>query len=113
MPDLIQAHENPSVAADRHDELMRALHKLEMDLIHASKEIEDLKEEAGTFCEWMRKDSQNSQWYYENREELKQLVDSAKWVKTLRRAVAWLIGAVAGTIMVVQQVEIWLREHMQ
>lgn len=106
-------HDNPSLPANRHDEIMRELHKLEMYLVHASKEIEDLKEEAGTFCDWMRRDSEKSQWYYDNREEIKTLVESAKWVRTLLRAVAWLIGAVAGTVMVVQQVELWLREHMR
>ena len=105
-------HDNPSLPANRHDEVMRAMHKLELELAHAMREISDIKDEADNFCEWMRKDAEKSQWYYDNRDELKQIVDSAKWVKTLRRAVAWLVGAVAGTIMVVQQIEIWVREHM-
>ena len=114
MADLIHpARENPSVPASRHDELMAALYKLEMELAHALHEIDDLKEEASTFCEWMRRDSEKSQWYYDNRDELRGLVESSKWVKTLRRAVAWLIGAVAGTIMVAQQIEVWVREHLR
>lgn len=106
-------HDNPSLPANRHDEIMRELHKLELELQHALREIADVKEEAGIFCDWMRRDSEKSQWYYDNRDEIKTLVESAKWVKTLRRAVAWLIGAVAGTVMVVQQVELWVREHMR
>ena len=114
MADLIHpARENPSVPASRHDELMAALHKLEMELAHALHEIDDLKEEASTFYDWMRRDSEKSQWYYDNRDELRGLVESSKWVKTLRRAVSWLIGAVAGTIMVAQQIEVWVREHLQ
>ena len=113
MADLIHAHDNPSVSAGRHDELMAALHKLEMELAHALHEIDDLKEETSTFCDWMRRDSEKSQWYYDNREELRGLVESSKWVKTLRRAVAWLIGAVAGTVMVAQQIEVWVREHLR
>lgn len=106
-------HDNPSLPANRHDEIMCELHKLELELQHALREIADVKEEADAFCDWMRRDSEKSQWYYDNREEIKTLVESAKWVKTLRRAVAWLIGAVAGTVMVVQQVELWVREHMR
>lgn len=87
--------------------------ELELELQHALREIADVKEEADVFCDWMRRDSEKSQWYYDNREEIKTLVESTKWVKTLRRAVAWVIGAVAGTIMVVQQVELWVREHMR
>ena len=114
MADLIHpARENTSVPAGRHDELMAALHKLEMELAHALHEIDDLKEEVSTFCEWMRRDSEKSQWYYDNRDELRGLVESSKWVKTLRRAVAWLIGAVAGTVMVAQQIEVWVREHLR
>lgn len=106
-------HDNPSLPDNRHDEVMRELHKLELELAHAVREIDDLKEEATTFCDWMRRDSEKSQWYYDNRDELRGLVESSKWVKTLRRAVAWLIGAVAGTAMVAQQVEVWFREHLR
>ena len=114
MADLIHpARENPSVPASCHDELMAALHKLEMELAHALHEIDDLKEEAGAFCDWMRRDSEKSQWFYANRDELSGLVESSKWVKTLRRVVAWLIGAVAGTIIAAQQIEAWVREHLQ
>ena len=115
MADLIHAHheDNPSIPASRHDELMRAIHKLEMDVAHATHQIGELREDANHFGDWMRQDVQRSQWYYDNREELRQLVESAKWVKTFWRAVAWLIGAVAGAVMVAQQVEIWVREHIQ
>ena len=106
-------HDNPSLPANRHDEIMRELHKLELELQHALREIADVKEEADTFCDWMQRDTQRSQWYYDNREEIQQLVESAKWVKTLRRAVAWVIGAVAGTLMVAQQLENWYREHLR
>lgn len=115
MSDLIHAHQqdNPSVPASRHDELMRAVHKLEMELAHLTHEMGELREDASHFGDWMRRDTEKSQWYYDNREELRQLVESARWVKTFRRAVAWLIGAVAGAIMVTQQIEIWVREHMR
>ena len=115
MSDLIHPHppDNQSVPASRHDELMRAIHKLEMDVAHATHQIDELREDANHFGDWMRQDTENSRWYYNNRDELRQLVESAKWVKTFRRAVAWLIGAVAGAIMVAQQIEIWVREHIQ
>lgn len=115
MSDLIHAHQqdNPSVPASRHDELMRAVHKLEMELAQLTHTMGELREDANHFGDWMRRDAEKSQWYYDNREELRQLVESAKWVKTFRRAIAWLIGAVAGAIMVAQQIEIWVREHIQ
>lgn len=115
MSDLIHAHQqdNPSVPASRHDELMLAVHKLEMELAHLTHTMGELREDTNHFGDWMRRDSEKSQWYYDNREVLRQIVESAKWVKTFRRAVAWLIGAVAGAVMVAQQVEIWVREHIQ
>lgn len=115
MSDLIHAHQqdNPSVPASRHDELMLAVHKLEMELAHLTHTMGELREDANHFDGWMRRDSEKSQWYYDNREELRQLVESSKWIKTFRRAIAWLIGAVAGAIMVMQQIEIWVREHIQ
>lgn len=106
-------HLNPSVPAGRHEEVMHELHKLDVDLAHIRHEISDLKEEADRFCAWMQEDTIKSAWYYQNREELQGLVEGAKWVKTLRRAVAWVIGAVAGVVMAAQQMEIWWREHVK
>lgn len=104
---------NHSVSAVRHDEVMHELRQLDVDLAHIRHEIADLKEETDRFCAWMQEDSLKSAWYYDNREELRGLVESAKWVKTLRRAVAWVIGAAAGVIMAAQQMEIWWREHVR
>jgi hypothetical protein len=113
MDDLAKHPEPRSVSAHRHDELMQHLHNLEMELATARHEIRDLKEEAEEFCTWMREDSEKSAWYYANREELVALVESAKWIKTFRRAVAWLIGAAAGVVMAAQQLEVWWREHVK
>lgn len=112
MADLHYPSGNPSVPDSRHDELMHAIHQLELEINHTSHELTELREYANHFGDWMRKDSQKSQWYYDNKSELQALVESAKWVKTLRRAVAWTIGAAAGTIVAAQQLEIWIREHL-
>jgi hypothetical protein len=113
MDDIARHPESRSIAANRHDELMHHLHTLEMELAHARHEIADLKEEADQFCQWMKSDTEKSQWYYDNRMELVALVEGAKWIKTLRRAVAWAIGAAAGIVMAAQQLEIWWREHVK
>jgi hypothetical protein len=107
------AHHNQSIEANRHSELLHAIHTLEMELANARHEIADLKEEADQFCRWMKSDTEKSQWYYDNRMELVALVEGAKWIKTLRRAVAWIIGAAAGVVMAAQQLEIWWREHVK
>ena len=72
-----------------------------------------MREEADRFCTWMQNDSEKSEWYYDNRSELVQLVESSRWVRATRKAVAWLIGAAAGALMAAQQLEIWLREHFK
>jgi hypothetical protein len=114
MDDL--AHHHPdarSVAANRHEELMHHIHSLELDLANARHEIRDLKEEADEFCRWMKLDSEKSAWFYLNQPELQSLVEGTRWIKTFRRAVAWVIGAAAGVVMAAQQLEIWWREHVK
>ena len=101
----------PSVLANLHDELLSHLHRVEMDLANMNKEIITLRAEADTLIAWMRSDTEKSQWYYENRGELKAVVESSRWVKMTRRALAWLFGAIAGVVMAIQQIEIWVREH--
>ena len=101
----------PSVLANQHDELLSYLHRVEMDLANMNREIITLRAEADTLIAWMRSDTEKSQWYYENRDELKAVAESSRWVKMTRRALAWLFGAIAGVMMAIQQIEIWVREH--
>lgn len=106
-------HASASVLANRHHEVLEMLHRMDMRLAQIDREIEGLREEADRFCTWMQNDSEKSAWYYDNRSELVQLVESSRWVRATRKAVAWLIGAAAGALMAAQQLEIWLREHFK
>ena len=109
----------------RHDhaDAMAHLRQLELQLaslsrelgdtrVHNAHEIADIKEEIENFCAWMRNDSMKSAWFYQAEEDLRQLVESTRWVKTTKRIVAWIGGGVVGIIMAWNAVEIWVREHL-
>ena len=80
--------------------------------VHNEHEIADLKEEIERFCAWMQNDAQKSAWFYQAEADLRQLVESTRWVRTTKRIIAWIAGAAVGIIMAWNAVEIWVREHL-
>ena len=115
-----------AVADDRrqdHIDAMAHLRQLELQLaalsrelgdtrVHNEHEIADLKEEIERFCAWMQNDAQKSAWFYQAEADLRQLVESTRWVRTTKRIIAWIAGAAVGIIMAWNAVEIWVREHL-
>lgn len=95
--------------AGQHGELSRELSASKSHLEH---EIEDLKDEVENFCKWMQAETKRSAWFYQAQPQIKQLVDSAIWVKTTRKFLAWIVGAILGTIMAISTVEIFVRDHL-
>ncbi len=106
-----------------HADAMAHLRQLELQLarlsrelgdtrVHNAHEIADIKEEIGKFCEWMQNDSAKSAWYYSAEADLRQLVETNRWLSTTKRVLAWIGGGLVGTILVWNAVEIWIREHL-
>ena len=86
--------------------------ELRDDRAHNEHEITDIKEEIENFCQWMQDDSQKSAWFYQAEEDLKQLVESTRWVRTTKRLLAWIGGVVVGSIMAWNSITIWIRENL-
>lgn len=80
--------------------------------VHTEHEIQDLKDEISRFCKWVEQDAVKSAWFYTARDDLQQLVESARWIKVTKRLVAWGTGALVGAIMAWNAAEVWIREHM-
>lgn len=106
-----------------HADAMAHLRQLELQLaalsrelgdtrVHNAHEIADIKEEIENFCAWMRNDSMKSAWFYQAEEDLRQLVESTRWVKTTKRLVVWTAGVVAGIIMAWNAVAVWIKENL-
>jgi hypothetical protein len=109
----------------QHDHLvaMAQLRQLELQLaslsrelgdsrVHNAHEIKDLKEEIANFCAWMQNDAQKSAWFYAAEADLRQLVESTRWIRTTKRIVVWTVGAVVGTIMAWNAAVVWVRENL-
>jgi phosphate uptake regulator len=80
--------------------------------VHNEHEIRDLKEELASFCAWMQDDSKKSAWFYEAEADLRQMVESTRWVRTTKRIVVWLVGAAVGTIMAWNAAAVWIKENL-
>lgn len=79
---------------------------------HMEHHIDELKNQVQELCAWTQIDSIKSAWLYESETELKQIVEGTRWVKTTNKLVAWVVGAVAGTIMALSAVEVFIKEHL-
>ena len=110
-------------ASEDHREHQQQLRMLEAQLaalareigdarIHHAHEIGDLKEAVEKFCVWMRDDSQKSSWFYQAESDLRQIVETNRWLTTTKRVLAWIGGGAVGIIMVWNAVEIWIRDHL-
>ena len=106
-----------------HLDAMAHLRQLELQLaalsrelgdtrIHNAHEIADIKEEIDKFCSWMLNDSVKSAWYYSAEADLRQLVETNRWLSTTKRILVWIGGGLVGIIMAWNAVEIWVREHL-
>lgn len=79
---------------------------------HIDHHIDELKNEVQELCTWTQIDSIKSAWLYESENELRQIVEGARWVKMTQKLVAWVVGAAAGTIMALSAVEVFIKEHL-
>ena len=106
-----------------HSVAMAHLRQLELQLValsrelgdtrvHNEHEIKDLKEELANFCAWMQEDSKKSAWFYGAEADLRQLVESTRWMKTTQRIVIWVIGTAAGIIMAWNAAAVWIKENL-
>ena len=95
--------------AGQHGELAR---EVAASRVHLEHEIEDLKDEVEQFCKWMQADSKRSAWFYQAQPQIKQIVDSALWVKATQKLIAWIVGVLLGTIMAISTIEVFIRDHM-
>jgi hypothetical protein len=80
--------------------------------VHHEHEFRDLKEELARFYEWMQEDSKKSAWFYAAESDLRQVVESNRWIKTTQRIVIWAAGAIAGTIMAWNAAAVWIKENL-
>ena len=114
------------VADDRrqdHLDAMAHLRQLELQIaslsremgdtrVHNEHEIADLKEEIAKFCAWIQNDGQKSAWFYSAEADLRQLVESTRWVRMTKRIIAWIAGALIGIIMAWNAGAVWIKENL-
>lgn len=111
-------------ARQYHTDVMNYLHSLEKQHIALSRElgdakthtehhIQELTDQVQELCTWTQIDAIKSAWLYESEQELKQIVEGARWVKLTQKLIAWVAGTVAGSIMALSTVEVFLREHLK
>ena len=51
-------------------------------------------------------------WFYEAEPDIRQIVESTRWLKTARKILAWMLGSFLGAIMAYSTIEIFIRDHV-
>lgn len=88
-------------------------HELAIQLAALRQEMADLHEHCHDAREWIRADSERSRWFYAVEQDLKELVESARYLKRSRRIIAWFVGATMGALMFFETIVVWIREHVK
>jgi len=88
-------------------------HEMAIQIAALRQELSDLHEHCRAAREWMRLDEDRSRWFYAVEHDLRELVESTRYLKRSRRIVGWLIGAMMGAIMFWETVVVWVREHVK
>jgi hypothetical protein len=88
-------------------------HELSIQLAALRQEMADLHEHCHFVKEWMRTDEERSRWFYAVESDLREIVESTRYLKRSRRIIGWLIGATMGALMFWETVVVWVREHVK
>lgn len=106
-----------------HADVMDFLHRLARDHGELSREmaahksliehdIEELKHEVEGFCTWRQAHVDRASWFYEAEPDIRQIVESTRWLKKARKILAWVLGSFLGAIMAYSTIEMFIRDHI-
>ena len=106
-----------------HADVMDFLHRLARENGELSREmaahkslieheIAELKREVEGFCTWRQDHVDRASWFYEAEPDIRQIVESTRWLKTSRKILAWILGSFLGAIMAYSTIEIFIRDHV-
>lgn len=102
---------------DADDDITRGalvrFHELAIQIAALRQEMADLHEHCHLAREWIRTDEERSRWFYSVEHDLRELVESARYLKRSRRIIAWCVGATMGTLMFYETIVVWVREHVK
>ena len=112
------------IERQEHTDVMEFLHRLAREQGELSREmaahksriehdIEDLKHEVEEFCTWRQAHVDRASWFYEAEPDIRQIVESTRWLKTSRKILAWILGSCRGAIMAYSTIEIFIRDHLR
>jgi hypothetical protein len=94
-----------------HDDVVAYIHGLEIRLAKLGTELAAVRRELAKLTAWAEEDEANSSWFYAAKEDIRDLVDSKRWIGTSRRFVLMISGTIAGIVMAWNAVEIFIKEH--
>ena len=95
--------------ANQHGDLSREMAAHQSLIEH---EIADLKREVESFCTWRQDHVERASWFYEAEPDIRQIVESTRWLKTSRKILAWILCSFLGAVMAYSTIEIFIRDHM-
>lgn len=91
--------------------VLERIHTLETTIEVLRQKCLDTREELERLATWIHQDTEKSRWFYQVEHDLRELVESKRWVGMLRRAVAWLVGATVGALMMWHEIEQWIKTN--
>lgn len=92
--------------------LVHDMHAFDKRLSEIERCMDGIRERVQVSEEWMRRDDERSRWFYEYQKDIKDLVESRRWVDYTRRVIAWAVGAIIGGLMLMGQAWPLIKDHL-
>ena len=91
--------------------VLERIHRAEIQLAQLQDRYKDANQELDRLIAWVRADSERSRWFYQVEHDLRDMVESKRWVFMSKRAVGWIVGTLVGALLTWHQIEEWLNAH--
>lgn len=91
--------------------ILERIHAVELHVMELQEHRKDLDHELTRLINWVRQDSERSRWFYQAEHDLRDMVESKRWVYMSKKIVAWLAGTLVGAVLTWQHIEEWIKVH--
>ena len=82
-----------------HADVVSKIHALDHQTRVLRMRQDELLSEIAKLKAWIEQDSKQSAWFYDSKNDLRELIESKRWIMITRHVIAWTAGAVLSGIL--------------
>jgi hypothetical protein len=99
----MSSHEHPDSNLGaihcHHADVVSKIHALDHQVRVLQMRQDELLIEIARLKAWVDDDGKKSSWFYESKTDLKELIESKRWIQVTRHVIAWTAGAIIAAVV--------------